>query len=80
MESLSTGAYRITHSESKVILQDPYLNEHPASPIKVKGLERVGLLCVTHLAFDHIGDTVRKGILVGALPSPRRTGHLWFAV
>jgi len=80
IESLSTGAYRITNSEGEVILKDPYLNEHPASPSKVRGLERVNLVCVTHPALDHLGDTVREGILVGALPSPRRTGHVWFAV
>lgn len=58
IEYLSMGAYRITNSEGKVILIDPYLNENPASPIKVKDLERVDLVCVTHLAFDHLGDTV----------------------
>jgi L-ascorbate metabolism protein UlaG (beta-lactamase superfamily) len=52
------GAYRITNSAGKVILIDPYLNEKPASPIKVKDLERVDLICVTHLAFDYLGDTV----------------------
>jgi L-ascorbate metabolism protein UlaG (beta-lactamase superfamily) len=52
------GAYRIINSEGKVILIDPYLNENPASPIKVEDLEHVDLICVTHLAFDHLGDTV----------------------
>lgn len=58
IEYLSMGAYRITSSEGKVILVDPYLDENPASPIKVGDLERVDLICVTHLAFDHLGDTV----------------------
>ena len=77
---MSTGAYRITITKGKVILIYPYLNENPASPIMVKDLERLDLVCITHLTFDHLGDTVREGILVGALPSPRRTGHVWFAV
>jgi L-ascorbate metabolism protein UlaG (beta-lactamase superfamily) len=80
IESLSTGVYRITNSEGAVILKDPYLNEHPASPIKVKGLERVGLLCVTHPALDHLGDVVREGIPVGALPSHHQTSYVWFAI
>ena len=58
IEYFGMGAYRITSSEGKVILMDPYLNDNPASPVKVKDLERVDLICVTHLAFDHLGDAV----------------------
>ncbi len=57
IEFLGLAAYRITNSEGKVILIDPYLDENPSSAIKVKDLERVDLICVTHLAFDHLGDT-----------------------
>ena len=57
IQFLGMAAYRITNSEGKVILIDPYLNENPTTPVKVKDLERVDLICVTHLAFDHLGDT-----------------------
>lgn len=58
IEYFGMGAYRITSSQGKVILMDPYLNDNPVSPVKVKDLERVDLICVTHLAFDHLGDAV----------------------
>ena len=58
IQFLGMAAYRITNSEGKVILIDPFLNDNPSSPVKAKDLERVDLLCVTHLAFDHLGDTV----------------------
>lgn len=54
---LGAAAYRITNSEGKVILIDPFLEENPVSPTKVKDLERVDLVLVTHLALDHMGDT-----------------------
>jgi L-ascorbate metabolism protein UlaG (beta-lactamase superfamily) len=56
IEFLGMAAHRIINSEGKVILIDPFLEENPVSPIKVKDLERVDLVLVTHLAFDHIGD------------------------
>ena len=57
IEFLGMAAHRIINSEGKVILIDPFLEENPVSPIKVEDLERVDLILVTHLAFDHIGNT-----------------------
>jgi L-ascorbate metabolism protein UlaG (beta-lactamase superfamily) len=53
---LGIAAFEITNSRGQVILIDPYLDENPASPVKVADLERVDLVLVTHLASDHLGD------------------------
>jgi L-ascorbate metabolism protein UlaG (beta-lactamase superfamily) len=57
-EFFGNAAYRITNREGKVILIDPFLNDSDCSPIRVKDLERVDLLLVTHAAWDHMGDTL----------------------
>ncbi|MFQ5340488.1 MAG: MBL fold metallo-hydrolase [Anaerolineae bacterium] len=57
IQFLGVASYRITNNEGKVILIDPFLEENPVSPLKVKDLERVDLVLVTHLAFDHMGNT-----------------------
>ena len=64
-EFLGCAAYRITNSEGKVILIDPFLNEHDACPVKVKDLERVDLILVTHAAWDHMGDTAEIALKFG---------------
>ncbi len=51
------AAYEIITNEGKHILVDPYIDENPGSPIKSHELERVDLICVSHAAFDHLGDT-----------------------
>ena len=51
------AAFEITNSAGQVILIDPFLDENPASPVKAADLERVDLILVTHLAYDHLGDT-----------------------
>jgi L-ascorbate metabolism protein UlaG (beta-lactamase superfamily) len=53
---LGIAAFEITNSKGQVILLDPFLDENPVSPIKVNDLERVDLVLVTHLAYDHLGD------------------------
>lgn len=53
---LGIAAFEIITPEGFHILIDPYLDENPASPVKVSGLERVDLILVTHLALDHLGD------------------------
>jgi L-ascorbate metabolism protein UlaG (beta-lactamase superfamily) len=53
---LGIAAYQITNTRGQVILIDPFLDENPASPLKVSELERVDLVLVTHLAYDHLGD------------------------
>jgi len=53
---LGIAAFEITNSQGQVILIDPYLDENPASPLKVRDLQRVDLVLATHLALDHLGD------------------------
>ncbi|UCB44932.1 MAG: MBL fold metallo-hydrolase [Spirochaetota bacterium] len=57
-EYFGNAAYRITNTKGKVILIDPFLNESDVSPVRVKDLDQVDLILVTHAAWDHLGDTV----------------------
>ncbi|MEW5814004.1 MAG: MBL fold metallo-hydrolase [Spirochaetota bacterium] len=57
IQFLGAAAYRITTGTGKVILIDPFLDKNPVSPVKVDDLKQVDLVLVTHLAFDHLGDT-----------------------
>jgi L-ascorbate metabolism protein UlaG (beta-lactamase superfamily) len=50
------AAYEITNNHGQKILIDPCLDGNPASPVKTTDLEKVDLLLITHLAFDHLGD------------------------
>jgi L-ascorbate metabolism protein UlaG (beta-lactamase superfamily) len=50
------AAYKITTSNGKNVVIDPYLNDSPVSPIKAKDLDNVDLLLITHNAYDHLGD------------------------
>ena len=54
---LGFSAFLITTSKGINILIDPYLNDNPSSPLRVKDLLKVDLILVSHGAFDHIGDT-----------------------
>ncbi|MBN1317023.1 MAG: MBL fold metallo-hydrolase [Anaerolineales bacterium] len=53
---LGMAAFEIINSKGQVILIDPFLDDNPVSPVRVVDLERVDLVLVTHLAFDHLGD------------------------
>jgi L-ascorbate metabolism protein UlaG (beta-lactamase superfamily) len=53
---LGIAAFEIINSSGQVILIDPFLDENPASPVNAADLERVDLILVTHLAYDHLGD------------------------
>lgn len=51
------AAYEIVTSKNQHILVDPFLDENPGSPIKSSDLSQVDLICVSHAAVDHLGDT-----------------------
>lgn len=53
---LGIAAFEITLPDGRIVLIDPYLDENPASPVKVADLEQVDLILVTHLAVDHLGE------------------------
>ena len=50
------AGYQIVKPDGTTILVDPFLEANPECPIKVKDLEKVDLILVTHGAFDHVGD------------------------
>lgn len=52
-----TAGYRIVTATGKTVLIDPYLDQNPACPIKSEEIEAADLILVTHLAYDHFGDT-----------------------
>lgn len=54
---LGVAGYEIITNEGRHILVDPFLDENPGAPCRSDELERVDLICVTHAAFDHMGDT-----------------------
>jgi L-ascorbate metabolism protein UlaG (beta-lactamase superfamily) len=54
---LGIAAFEVTLPDGRIVLIDPYLDENPASPVKVADLKQVDLVLVTHLALDHLGDT-----------------------
>jgi L-ascorbate metabolism protein UlaG (beta-lactamase superfamily) len=50
------ATFEITLPDGRVVLIDPFIDNNPASPVKVADLEQVDLVLVTHLALDHIED------------------------
>lgn len=60
------SAFEITNSKGVKILIDPYLDENPVTPVKVKDLQKVDLILVTHAAADHLGDTASIAKKFGA--------------
>ena len=60
LKFLSSAGYEIASPEDIHILIDPFLNQNPYSPIKVKDLRKVDLILVTHGAWDHVGDTAES--------------------
>ncbi|MBI3973148.1 MAG: metal-dependent hydrolase [Chloroflexi bacterium] len=60
------AAFEIVTPQGMRILIDPFLDENPASPVKVRDLERVDLVLVTHGAWDHLGDAAQIAARDGA--------------
>ncbi len=52
-----TAGYELVTSSGTRLLIDPYLDSNPVSPVKAANLEPPDLILVTHLAYDHFGDT-----------------------
>ncbi|MEX2235867.1 MAG: MBL fold metallo-hydrolase [Cyclobacteriaceae bacterium] len=87
------AGYEIINSKGQHILIDPYLDSCPHSAVKVKDLERVDLICVSHAAPDHYGDTfeiasatgarvvcgadVKQHLIARGLPSNQITATCW---
>jgi L-ascorbate metabolism protein UlaG (beta-lactamase superfamily) len=57
LQFYGTAGYRIVTESGKTVLIDPYLDKNPVCPIKSDDIEAADLILVTHLAYDHFGDT-----------------------
>lgn len=87
------AAYEIVNARGQHILIDPFLDANPGSPLKAADLERVDLICVTHAAPDHYGDTfaiaqrtgarvvcgadIKQHLIAQGLPSSQITATCW---
>ncbi len=59
LKFLGFSSFLITTGNNKKIIIDPYLNDNQASPLKVKDIEALDLILVSHGAFDHLGDSAQ---------------------
>lgn len=53
---LGHAGFRVTSSETSILI-DPYLTENKHTDISLESVTDADGICVTHAAFDHIGDT-----------------------
>lgn len=87
------AAYEIINSKGQHILIDPFIDGCPDNPISSSSLEQVDLICVTHAAPDHYGDTfeiakrtnarvvcgadVKQHLIARGLPGKQITATCW---
>jgi L-ascorbate metabolism protein UlaG (beta-lactamase superfamily) len=87
------AAFEIVNSKGQHILVDPYIDSCPGCPVKSTEIDRVDLICVTHAAPDHYGDTfaiatrtgarvvcgadVKQHLIALGLPSRQITATCW---
>lgn len=55
---LGHSAFKIKSTQGKIILIDPWIEGNPAYPEDQKEFDRVDILVVTHMHFDHLGQSV----------------------
>jgi L-ascorbate metabolism protein UlaG (beta-lactamase superfamily) len=55
---LGHSTFKLTTPGGKVIVIDPWVAGNPACPEKLRKLDRIDLMLITHGHFDHIGDAV----------------------
>lgn len=90
---LGVAAYELINSRGQRILLDPYIDSSPGCPVKSTEFDRVDLICVTHAAPDHYGDTfaiaqrtgarvvcgadVKQDLIARGLPGSQITATCW---
>ncbi|MEM7007794.1 MAG: metal-dependent hydrolase [Thermodesulfobacteriota bacterium] len=55
------STFKIKSVEGKIIIVDPWVYGNPICPEKLKKIDKVDILAVTHAHFEHIGDSVKLG-------------------
>ncbi len=58
---LGHGTFHVTTPGGKVVLIDPWVDGNPACPEKLKKLDKLDTMLITHGHFDHIADAVTLG-------------------
>lgn len=87
------AAFEVGTPTGMRIMIDPFLDEHPVSPIKSSDLDTVDLVRVTHGAYDHLGDAaqiaardgaplvcgpeVREALTLGGMPADQVLPVAW---
>ena len=55
---LGHATFKVETANGKTVLIDPWVMNNPKCPEKLKSLNKVDLMLVTHAHYDHIGDAV----------------------
>lgn len=67
LQYLGHSIFKIVTESGTVIYLDPFLEDNPECPIKLKDVDRADIVLVTHGAFDHMGDAIQLVKKTGAL-------------
>lgn len=59
---LGIAGFLIISAKGTTVLIDPYMNDNKWCPLKVKDLDKVDLMLISHAAFDHFGDSAEIAI------------------
>ncbi len=66
MRFLGVSALEIETGGGMRILIDPYITGNPSCPISADEIERVDLILVSHISWDHVGDSIDIAKRTGA--------------
>lgn len=55
---LGHATFKITTTQGKILLIDPWTQKNPACPPELKNIDKVDLMLATHGHSDHIGDAI----------------------
>ncbi len=63
---LGHAAFKITTSDGKLVLIDPWITGNPKCPINFSDITEADIILITHDHFDHVGDVVELANITGA--------------